>query len=115
MLLEDLSYAIEGLEAARPLFKVIDAMEGLRSFLSPNQEEMLTEAQVVRRSLIEHGPYINSLLENSGRLHLIASNINENDFKVKEDLKMYSTNLANMLDKQNFLCIWREMREKKLG
>jgi hypothetical protein len=43
MLLEDLSYAIEGLEAARPPFKVIDALEGLRSFFSPNQEEMLME------------------------------------------------------------------------
>jgi hypothetical protein len=55
---------------------------------------MLTEAQPVRRSLIEHSPYINFVLENSGRLHLIASNINENGFKVKEDLEMYSTNLC---------------------
>jgi hypothetical protein len=59
---------------------------------------MLTEAHVVRLSLIEHDPYINSVLENNGRLHLIASNVNENDFKVKEDLKMYSINLAIMLD-----------------
>jgi hypothetical protein len=29
MLLVDLSYAIEDLEAARPLFKVIDGLEGL--------------------------------------------------------------------------------------
>jgi hypothetical protein len=100
MLLEDLSYAIEDLEAARPLFKVIDALEGLPSFLSPNQEEMLMEAQVVRRSLIEHGPFINFVLENNDRLHLIASNVNETGFKVKEDLKMYSVNLAIMLEEK---------------
>jgi hypothetical protein len=100
MLLEDLSYAIEDLEAARPLFKVIDALEGLPSFLSPNQEEMLMEAQAVRRSLIEHGPFINFVLENNDRLHLIASNVNETGFKVKEDLKMYSANLAIMLEEK---------------
>jgi hypothetical protein len=100
MLLEDLSYAIEDLEAARPLFKVIDALEGLPSFLSPNQEEMLMESQVVRRSLIEHGPFINFVLENNDRLHLIASNVNETGFKVKEDLKMYSVNLAIMLEEK---------------
>jgi hypothetical protein len=100
MLLEDLSYAIEDLEAARPLFKVIDALEGLPSFLSPNQEEMLMEAQAVRRSLIEHGPFINFVLENNDRLHLIASNVNETGFKVKEDLKMYSVNLAIMLEEK---------------
>jgi hypothetical protein len=50
--------------------------------------------------LIKHSPYINSVLENNGRLHLIASNVNENDFKVKENLKMYSTNLAIMLEEK---------------
>ncbi|WJX82379.1 hypothetical protein P8452_65147 [Trifolium repens] len=33
MLLEDLSYAIEGLEAARPPFKVIDALEATNELL----------------------------------------------------------------------------------
>ncbi|MCI63330.1 hypothetical protein A2U01_0084587, partial [Trifolium medium] len=84
MLLEDLSYAVEDLEDAKSFFRVIDRLEKLRSYLSPNQAEMLTEAQVVRRSLIEDGPFINSVIKWSDNLNLIASNVNENSFKVKE-------------------------------
>jgi hypothetical protein len=62
MLLEDFSYNVEDLEAARPFFRVINDLEGLRSFLSLNQEAMLGEAQAVRRSLVEHGPYITFVL-----------------------------------------------------
>ncbi|MCI57846.1 hypothetical protein A2U01_0079097, partial [Trifolium medium] len=36
-------------------------------------------------------PFINSVLEGSDNLHLIASNVNKNSFKVREDMKMYAT------------------------
>ncbi|MCI64045.1 hypothetical protein A2U01_0085302, partial [Trifolium medium] len=68
---------------ARPFFRVIDRLERLRSYLSPSQAEMLTEAQSVRRSLVETDPFINSVLEGIDNLHLIASNVNENSFKVR--------------------------------
>ncbi|MCI89178.1 hypothetical protein A2U01_0110466, partial [Trifolium medium] len=48
---------------------------------------MMAEAQAVRRSLTEDGPLINSVFKGSDNLNLIASNINENSFKVKEDMK----------------------------
>ncbi|MCI22165.1 hypothetical protein A2U01_0043341, partial [Trifolium medium] len=73
MLLEDLSYAVEDLEDAESFFRVIDRLEKLRSYLSPNQAEMLTEAQAVRRSLTEDGPFINSVIKGSDNLTLIAS------------------------------------------
>ncbi|MCI91473.1 hypothetical protein A2U01_0112767, partial [Trifolium medium] len=38
-LLEDLSYAVEDLEDVKPFFRVIDRLEKLRSYLSPNQED----------------------------------------------------------------------------
>ncbi|MCI93502.1 hypothetical protein A2U01_0114800, partial [Trifolium medium] len=48
---------------------------------------MLAEAQAVRRSLTEDGPFINFIIKGSDNLNLIASNVNENSFKVKEDMK----------------------------
>ncbi|MCI73241.1 hypothetical protein A2U01_0094505, partial [Trifolium medium] len=45
MLLEDLSYAVEDLEDTKPFFRVIDCLERLRSYLSPNQAEMLAKAR----------------------------------------------------------------------
>ncbi|MCI32263.1 hypothetical protein A2U01_0053476, partial [Trifolium medium] len=87
MLLEDLSYAVEDLEDAKPFFRVIDRLARLRSYLSPNQAEMLAEAQAVRRSLTEDGPFVNYVINRSNNLNHLASNINENSFKVKEDMK----------------------------
>ncbi|MCI93888.1 hypothetical protein A2U01_0115186, partial [Trifolium medium] len=39
---------------------------------------MFAEAQAVRRSLIEDGPFVNSVINGSNNLNHIASNVNEN-------------------------------------
>ncbi|MCH90017.1 hypothetical protein A2U01_0010923 [Trifolium medium] len=91
---DDLSEAIEDLDAATPFFEALDELQSLSAHLSDVQKELLGLAQAVRQSLEVHGPFVNSVLESSGRIHNLASTLNDQSFLVTEDVKMLSTNLS---------------------
>ncbi|MCI42712.1 hypothetical protein A2U01_0063949, partial [Trifolium medium] len=65
----DLSDAIEDLDSAGNFFEALDELESLSTHLTSAQKELLGLAQVVRRSLETHVPFISSVLENSERVN----------------------------------------------
>ncbi|MCI39810.1 hypothetical protein A2U01_0061042, partial [Trifolium medium] len=77
-------------DAAAPFFETLEALQSLYSHLSPAQKNLLRQSQAVRQSLVVHGPFINSILEVSEKVHHAAASLDDQSFLVKE-VKMLPT------------------------